>query len=176
MKTLSLLCSVLVVAGGLFMAGCATTSQVEVPGTLKVQVNMPPTLHYLAEDRISEAFVDRIRDVFAQNGFNRPVEEVSFVEAPTRIPYLLTVNLTEWRVDRLGNIDCTFSADLQTPTATRHLGHYSNTTLRLARGFGRFGLANAFTDAADGAIRSLCLDIQRTELLPNLRQVSRPVI
>jgi hypothetical protein len=155
---------------GLFVTSCASVPQAEIPGTLKVQVNMPPTLHYLAEDRIATAMTDRVREVFQRQGFDRPVEEIRPVEDSSRAPYLLTINLTEWRVDRLGNIDCAFSAELRTPAATRSFGPYTNTALRIAYGSGRFGWARGFEDAADGALRNLCLDVLRAELLPNLRR------
>lgn len=70
----------------------------EVPGTLKVQVNVPPSWNLLLDDRVSEAFVDRVREVFSRRGFDQPVEELRYVEAPEKVPYLLTINLTDWRI------------------------------------------------------------------------------
>ena len=155
--------------GLLLLPGCATTEPVEVPGTLKVHVSVPPSWNLLFEDRISEAFVDHMREVFHHRGFDRPVEEVRFVEDPTKEPYLLTINLTEWRINRIGNIDCTFTASLQTPDETRHLGVYTNMSMRWFGGPGRFGLSRSFEEAAEGAIEDLYNDIAKTELLPGLR-------
>jgi hypothetical protein len=148
----------------------------ETPGTLRVQVNVPPSWNLLLDDRITEAFVDRIRDVFHRNGFEKPVEEVRYVEDPAKLPFLLTVNLTEWRINRIGDIECTFTANLQTPRGTRQLGIYTNTTMRWLTGPGRFGLAQAFEDAAEGAINDLCRDVAKTEMLPGLapRRTDRP--
>lgn len=153
----------------LLASGCATT-RVEVPGTMKVQVNVPPSWGLLIDDHVADAFVDRMREVFHHEGFRRPIESVRYVEDPARVPYLVTINLTDWRITRTGNVDCTFTATLRTPTTERRLGVYTNTTMRWLSGPGRFGLAQAFEDAAEGAIRDLCRDIAATELLPDLRR------
>lgn len=151
------------------LSACATTQQPEVPGTLKVTVNVPPSWNLLLDERISEAFTDQVRDAFYRAGFDRPVQEVRSVEDPAKAPYLLTVNLVEWRINRIGNIDCTFSATLKTPRGTRDLGLYTNTTMRWFGGIGRWGLARSFEDAAEGAIRDLCAAVAKSELLPGLR-------
>lgn len=156
----------------LLLSACTTIEQPEVPGTLKVQVNVPPSWNVLLDDRVSEAFVDRVRDVFARDGFDRPVTEVRYVEDPAKLPYLLTINLTEWRINRLGMIDCTFTASLQTPNGTRQLGVYTNTTMRWFGGPGRWGLSRTFDEAAEGAIHDLCRDIAKTEMLSGLRRRS----
>lgn len=154
----------------LFLPACATTDRPDVPGTLNVQVNVPPSWNMLLDDRIAEAFVDRVRDVFYRAGFDRPVQEVRFARDPANVPYLLTINLNEWRINRVGNIECTFTADLQTPQGSRHLGLYTNTTMRWLGGPGRFGLSRSFEEAAEGAIRDLCADVAKTEMLPGLRE------
>jgi hypothetical protein len=137
---------------------------------LKVTVNIPPSWNMLLDDRISEAFVDRVREVFYRAGFDRPVEEVRSVEEPEKQPYLLTINLTDWRINRIGNIECTFTADLRTPQGSKNLGVYTNTTMRWLSGPGRWGLARSFEDAAEGAIRDLCTAVAKSELLPGLRR------
>lgn len=146
-----------------------TAPKVEVPGTLKVQVDVPLAWNSLIDDRISEAFASRVREVFHRSGFEYPIDDVRYVEDASKLPYLLTVHLMDWRITRLGNIDCTFTASLQTPRGTRKLGVYTNTTMVWLGGSGRFGLARSFEEAAEGAIRELANDIAKTELLPGLR-------
>ena len=144
------------------------TEAAKNPLTLKVQVNVPPTWSIFADDRISEMFVDGIRELLVRRGFAEPVDEVRFVEDPAKTPYLLTINLMEWRMQRTGAIDCTLTASLQTPRGVKHLGVYSHTSLYW-RGSGRWALAREFDEAASGALNRLCDDIARTELLPGLR-------
>jgi hypothetical protein len=78
---------------------------------------------------------------------------------------VLTINLMEWRFDPLGNISCTFTANLQTPRGTRDLGVYSSTSLGISRSPGIWGLADSFDEAAQGAIVDLYRAVQKSELL-----------
>lgn len=155
------------------LAGCVSP-RVDVPGTLHVQVNLPPTTDVWLEDRVKLAFTDVAREVFHRHGYDRPVEEAWFASRDEldAIPYLLTIDLHRWRVNHIGNIECTFAASLQTPAGTRRLGVYSDTELRgfgTSFGFGRWGIARSFEDVAEGAIEDLVRDVARTELLRELR-------
>ena len=153
----------------LLLPGCATMNTPEVPGTLNVHVNVPPQWNLFWNDRVTMAFVDVAREIFHTQGFDRPVEEVSYFEDIERAPYLLTVNLHDWRIDRLGQVECTFTADLRTPAGTKDLGVYTYSELWGYHGPGRFGLTHSFEKAAEGALRELGEDIARSEMLPGLR-------
>ena len=146
-----------------------TASSPSKPGTLQVQVNVPPSWEAMFEDQITEAFVSYIADVFRRQGYKREIAEVRWFEEPSPGCCLLTINLTEWRMNHIGNIDCTFTANLQTERAMRHLGVFSGMALRWMSGPGRFGLSDAFGDAAEDAIRQLYLSLAKTELVPGLR-------
>lgn len=169
MKRFNLLTLACAWLGLAFPSGCATSHNPDAPGTLAVHVNVPPHWDVFLEDRITEAFTDQVRAVIHREGFDKPVKEVRYFEDAERAPYLLTINLNEWRINRAGMIACTFTAELKTPAATKHLGVYSYTTMRWFGGPGRFGLARSFEEAADGAIRDLCKDVAKTELLPGFR-------
>jgi hypothetical protein len=152
-----------------------TGTPAPAPVPLKVLVNVPPSWDLFLDDRIGEAFAEQMRAIFEQEGFRGPVEAMRFVEEPARVPYLLTVNLHEWRIHHAGRITCTFGATLQTPQGTQDLGLYTNTTMRWLNGPGRWGLAASFEEAAAGAISNLCDMIARTELVPGLRPDPRPL-
>ena len=155
----------------LLLPGCATlnTKKAEVPGTLSVDVNLPPQWNLLWEDRITMAFVDIARDTFHREGFDRPVEEVTYFEDVDRAPYLLTVNVHEWRINRTGQVECTFTADLRTPAGTKNMGVFTNLEMWGFHGPGRFGLVHSFEKAAEGALRDLWTAVARSEMLPNVR-------
>lgn len=51
-------------------------------------VNVPPSWNLLLDDRMAEAFTDRVREVFQRAGFDRPIEEVRLVEDPAKLPDL----------------------------------------------------------------------------------------
>lgn len=154
------LCAVL-----LAFAGCATTQPPPSPDTVHVAVNLPPTTSIIYEDRIADLFTDEVRHVFTQAGFTRPIENIRYVDHPDNAPYVLTINLMEWRFDPLGNIACTFTANLQTPRGTRDLGVYSSTSLKLSRSPGIWGVADSFDEAAQGALGDLYRAVQKSELL-----------
>jgi hypothetical protein len=148
------------------LAGCATTQLPPSPDTVNVLVNLPPSASLIQADRIADVFTDEVRHVFHQAGLKQPVENVRYVDDPDHAAQLLTINLVEWRFDRLGNITCTFTADLKTPRGTRHLGVYSDTSLGISRNPGWWGLADAFDEAAQGAIIDLVRAVVKSELLP----------
>lgn len=160
-----ILCFSWLVAALAGLAGCATTPRPQTPDTVNVAVNLPPTASLIWEDRIADAFTDEIRHVFTEAGFTRPIENIRFVDNPTA-PNLLTVNLMEWHFDSLGNITCTFTASLQTPRGTRNLGVYTDTSLRISRSPGWWGVGDAFSEAAEGAIADLVRAVVKSELLP----------
>ncbi len=145
----------------------AATPPTSDTDTLKVQVIVPPTWNLLIDDKVSESLVDRVRDVFYRAGFTMPVSELRLPEDPSKVPCLLTINLTEWRINRIGNIDCACTASLKTPRGTRELGLYTNTTMQWLDGPGRFGLSRSFVEAAEGALRTLYTDLAHSDLLPN---------
>ncbi len=168
MKTFASL-SLVVVAAALALAAVAP-APAPAPGTLQVQVTVPPTWRPMLEDYIADKFVSQIEDVFRRRGFKGQIVEVSNYEEPSAGCFLLTVNLMEWRMNRIGNIDCTFGATLQTDHAVRNLGLFTQTAFRWMTGPGRFGLASAFDEAAQSAVRELYDKLARTQLVPNLRQ------
>src|SRR4051812_2805672 len=165
MKTIVRLVSVCAAIAA--FAGCATMQyQPSSPDTVNVLVNLPPTASLIYADRIADAFTDEVAHVFSQAGFKRPVENIRYVDNPDSASSLLTINLMEWRFDRIGNIECTFTADLKTPLGSRHLGVYSDTSLRLSRTPGPWGVADAFDEAAQGAIVDLLRAVVKSDLLP----------
>ncbi len=147
------------------LAGCATAPHVQSPETVNVLVNLPPTASLIYADRIADAFTDEVRHVFYQAGFTRPIENIRYVDKPGDASQLLTINLMDWRFDPLGNIECTFTAELKTPRGTRNLGVYTDTSLRISRSFGPWGVADAFEEAAQGAIADLVRAVVKSELL-----------
>ena len=151
----------------LAFAGCATVQQPTSPDTLGVLVNLPPSVSLMYADRISDVFTDEVRHVFHQAGFKRPVENIRYMDNPDAPANLLTVNLHEWRFDRLGNIECTFTAQLETPRGTRNLGVYSGVSMSMTRSPGWWGMVDAFDEAAQGAIVDMVRAIAKSELLPS---------
>lgn len=165
----SLLCSSVLLGCSVGVTAQPANRQPSVPskpGTLQVQINIPPSWEPMLEARVSESFVSHIDDVFRRRGYDGEITEVRWFEEPSPGCCLLSINLTEWRMNHAGNIDCTFTANLQTERETRHLGVFTGMSLRWMSGPGRFGLSDAFGDAAENAIRQLYDAVAKTDLLP----------
>ena len=138
----------------------------QTPDGLNVQVNLPPTASLIYADRIADTFTDEVRHVFRQVGFNRPIEDIRFVDNPNASSQLLTINLMDWRFDRIGNIECTFTAELTTPRGTQNFGVFSGLSLGISRSPGWWGMVDAFDEAAQRALVDLAREVVKSELLP----------
>jgi len=141
----------------------AEPAKSKAPLALQVQVNVPASWRPWLDDEVADSFTDRARDILRQRGVEGRIERLELSDSPVAEVPLLTINLVDWRVNHVGNIDCTFTASLQTPRGVRQFGLYTNTTMRWLTGPGRFGLSRSFEEAAEGAIRDLCNDIAKTE-------------
>lgn len=137
------------------------------PGTLQVEVVVPPTWRPLLEDDIADAFVDRVREAFDQRGYKGDIDRVDSYDEPDHGCCLLTINLSEWRMNRVGSIDCTFSASLQAEDHIRDLGVFNGLSFNW-NGPGRFGLARSYEEAAQDALRQLYDHLAATKLVPGI--------
>lgn len=100
------------------------------PTPLKVRVNSPASWGMLVDGRLDVAFTKQLHAILNEMGFAAPVEPISVIENPDTTPYLLTLNLTEWRIDRSSRVSCVFDATLQTQQGARYLGIYTQSALR----------------------------------------------
>jgi hypothetical protein len=156
----------------LFAGSAQAVERAGTPPVLHVHVTTPPSWSILYEDRVADLFVDQMRDVFQRRGIGWPVEHLSFVEDPAKTPWLLSVEIVEWRMNPIGNIDCTVRASLNTPRGERSLGVFHHTVPRWLGGYGRWGLSRSFEESAEGAIEEMARAILRSELLPGAGDVA----
>lgn len=159
--------------GVLFGLGSATTFALERSGAgpaLKIEVTTPPSWSLLVSDEVATWFVDGVRSVLQRHGFEGEVEELRYPDDAQKFPHRLTLHVSEWRLNRIGHIDCTLVATVHTPRGEKRLGIYTHSLPRWFGGFGRDGLRRAFEEAADQAILELCRDLARSELVPGLRE------
>lgn len=137
---------------------------------LQVNVTIPPTPSPTAQDRVGETFVDEMADVFRNLGFAGKVERLDDLDKPKAGAPLLTINLTDWSKDHGGNVNCRFSASIESGGTKRSLGSFDGMTPGLTVGPGRFGASRAFDDAAATALRELFKTLAKTDLVPGLRE------
>lgn len=143
------------------------------PADLQVVVDVPPTWRPFLEDDIAEALFYRLKEVFARRGYKGEIAQLTSLDPETKNGAVLRLNLTEWRVDRAGNAQCTLTASLKTAAGETNLGLATGSALFWPRG-NRWGLhrqmetADALEDAADGAMRDLYGAVAKSGLLPGL--------
>lgn len=143
------------------------------PADLQVIVDVPPTWRPFLEDDIAEALFYRLREVFGRRGYKGDIAQLTTFDAGTKDAPILRLNLTEWRVDRTGNAQCTLTASLKTADREKHLGLASGTALFWPQG-NRWSIsrqmetADALDDAAESAMRELYDAVARTGLVAGL--------
>lgn len=151
-------------------AGSTVITDKPVAGSnnLQVIVVIPPSWHPMLEDRVDDAFVSHLADIFDQEGFRGNVVDVRQPDQPNPNFPVLTINLIDWRMNVGANVECDFGATLQAQNAQRQLGMFNGLAMRWMEGPGRFGLADTFGAAADDALRQLYRSIAQTQLVPGV--------
>ncbi len=135
--------------------------------TLLVRVSAP-TLAWrpFYQENVERYLTLHIRRQFHRAGFKGPVVYLRSWSKPNPVLPRLSISLIEWRLDPVGDVDCTFSATLHTPGHVKDLGIITSSQFTWDPGFNHFEMENAFEDAAEGAIGHLCHRVERSGLLP----------
>lgn len=151
----------------------STKKEADKPADLQVIIDVPPTWRPFLEDDIAEAMFYRLRDAFKRAGYKGEMVQLDRMDdRNARIP-ILELFLTEWRVDRVGNAQCTMTAKLATSSGEKNLGLASGTALFWPTG-GRWGFtrrletADALEDAADNAARDVFQAVAKSGLVPGV--------
>lgn len=132
---------------------------------LQVYVNVPIPWRPFLQENLARILADHVRHEFVRHGYKGTitwVEESGDVKAA--LPEL-SIRLIEWRLDHVGNVDCTFGATLKTLGQVKNLGLFSNTQFTWAPAVDQWQLGNAFDDAASGAMNDLARQVAKTGLL-----------
>jgi hypothetical protein len=143
------------------------------PADLQVLVDVPPTWRPFLDDNVAEALFYRLKDVFRQRGYQGEVVQLTSFDNEAKDATTLRLNLTEWRLDRVGNAQCTLTATLKTAAGERSLGLATGTALFWPHGNRwsldrQFETANALKDAANSALRELYDAVAKSGLIAGL--------
>lgn len=135
---------------------------------LQVEVIQPPSIDPLHEDDITRFFVDSVRETFRRRGYTGRIDELYFRDEPRDGAALLTIRLTQWRRNRTGGVDCTFSASIRPPFGQEQsLGVFTGTESGLSI-TNRWHLAEAFRDSAARAAEELWRRLAEKNILPGV--------
>jgi hypothetical protein len=128
-------------------------AKAELP-QLQLSVAAPSHWRPFLSNDLAEAFASRLAEIFRREGYRG---EIAFLEdaAPKSDSPVLAVELTHWRVNQAERAECVFNASLICDGRKRPLGAFENDRLVWNDRFGRWGVADALGDAADGALRDL---------------------
>jgi hypothetical protein len=131
----------------------AKPAKAELP-QLQLAVTAPSHWRPFLSNDLAEAFASRLAEVFRREGYRG---EVTFLDDNTANPDapVLGVELTNWRVNQTEHAECSFIASLKYEGGEHKIGEFENDRLVWNDRFGRWGVANALGDAADGALRKL---------------------
>jgi hypothetical protein len=149
--------------------GCATTrrntAEDQRPARLQITVGVPPSMSVLRSEEIAEAFGYRVAAYLHEQGFRGRIRYVDPWETPNAERPVLAVELREWRVDRSGFVDCTFTAELASAGSRRNLGVFHGTSIMTWPRRDWYARAEGFEEAARDAITNLATRLEQTGML-----------
>lgn len=137
--------------------------------TIQVQINDLQVREPKLDVRVSSEFVFRIQEVFRQRGYAGAVVGVTGYERPDPGCYLLTLDLSNWRLNREGNAGGTFAATLASDAEKLSLGLFEDSGVHWDSNAGHFTPRKGATEAeAEAAMRSLYDAVAATRLIPGV--------
>jgi len=151
-------------------SGCANTPTRQAtvdsrPPRLQLTVGVPPSMSILRDEEISEAFAYRVSSILKEQGLRGRIRYVDDWEKPVPDIPVLAIELREWRVDRSGFVDCTFTASINTPAGSRRLGVFTGTSIMTWARRDWFARMDGFEDAARDAISTLAARLEQSGAL-----------
>jgi len=164
MKTLRLLSFFLLVVGGMgFSAARAeSTAPVSRGPTIQMKVDVPFNTDLIHRDEMADALFWRVRDGIRTKLRGVEIEEADGSEAAKDKP-LLTLTLIHWRQNRMGDIECQFTAEYSSFDGKLSLGTFEGVTSAIVRSRGFEG--EDFVKAAEDAGRNLGEVLRKQKLL-----------
>lgn len=154
---------VMALAGGTHLRAADPNSG----GTIQVQIHDAAKRDTVLDARLSAEFVFRVQEGFRQRGYTGAVVGVTGYSKPSPDCYLLTLDLSKWRLDREGQVSGSFAATLITEHVTRSLGSFKELALRWDASSGHFGPRKGADDSdAEAPIRELYEALAATKLVP----------
>eukprot|EP01012_Entosiphon_sulcatum_P068625 TRINITY_DN98915_c0_g1_i1.p2 TRINITY_DN98915_c0_g1~~TRINITY_DN98915_c0_g1_i1.p2 ORF type:complete len:131 (-),score=31.12 TRINITY_DN98915_c0_g1_i1:286-678(-) len=122
-------------------------------------------MNILRNDDIAEAFAHRVVTALHEQGFKGRIKFVEPGESPNNALPVLDISIFEWRVNRTGSTDCTFSASLKSPRGEKKLGLFSGTSMMTWLRRDWFARADSFEEAASDALNNLKTRLDATGLI-----------
>lgn len=135
------------------------------PIRLQVRVDLPFSMNPIRDDDVAEAFAHRVITALHEQGFRGRIRYVEDGDRLDETAPVLDIRIFEWRVSRLSQTDCVFSAALKSPRGEKNLGMFSGTSIMTWLRRDWFARADSFDDAARDALDNLKARIDATGLI-----------
>ncbi len=149
-------------------SGSAETAKANRPVRLQVTVDVPPSIDILRDDDIAEAFAYRVSSALHEQGIKGRIRYVEFGDDLTAGAPVLAIMLREWRVDRIGGVNCIFSATLKNGSTSKELGLFSGSSMMIWSRRDWYARQEGFEDAAADALNNLGARVLKSGLLPEM--------
>lgn len=117
------------------------------------------------QEQVERYLAVRVRRQFRRDGYKGAVVRLGSTSKSNPALPRLSITLMEWRLDPVGEINCTVSAALHMRGQVKNLGIATDSQFTWAPRFDRWAMSDAFKQAVDGAIGRLCRRVARTGLL-----------
>ena len=157
------------IVSAIVLSGCATTAgntaADDRPARLQLVISVPASMSVLHNEEVAEAFGYRVAAFLHEQGFRGRIRYVDQWDTPTADAPVLNVALQEWRVDRAGFVDCTFTAELVTAGGRHNLGMFHGTSIMMWPRRDWYARAESFEEAARDAVTNLASRLEQTGML-----------
>lgn len=163
--------SALLLPANAFAAGKTADHAKAAKLRMQVYVDIPSVWHPFLQQNIQDAFTGYVQDVFQRRGYKGQIDEVTDLSFVKKGEPLLSITLIDWRIDRTGSVECTFTASIKNGQKEKNLGILMSNSLF---GFGpvndRWEISNALEDAAHTAIGDMYDRLIKTNMVPGLTE------
>lgn len=137
-----------------------------VKPTLVISVSAPPVWDPMREDDVKDAIYGRLSQALGRAGYQgKTVQSDRFDQNDAKVP-VLEITVIRWRPERIGNVECTFSAGLKNGAETTSLGLFTGTSPQwLTTASRTWELRRGMDDSADAAVKNLVNRLRKDGLL-----------
>lgn len=159
------LASVLSLTGHAATVSASSANDTKTAATkpaLQVQVEAPFIFDLIRETDVVDALYWQIEQALTRKDKTLKLEQIHRADEDASRP-ILTVTLLHWRTNRMGDVECRFTAEYRTADGTQSLGTFDGSTYAITRS--RAFAGRDYENAAEDAGRQLRDTLQKRGLL-----------
>ncbi len=137
-----------------------------VKPSLLISVSVPPVWDPMRESDVADAFYSRIATAMERAGYKGKIVSADRFDAAKSGTTVLEITVMRWRPERTGNVECTFSAGLNSGRSRQSLGLFSgNSPQWMTTASRTWEIRRGLEDSADAAVKDLVARLRNDGLL-----------